>query len=179
MSRILSIDVARNRDHPAFVLLHDYTITSAYRMKGAPYPELGRAFGTLARHLAADWIVIDGTGVGLALVDIMRELKDLPEIWAVVITGGKRVHVHAEDRKVSFPKRSMIKGLEAAIEHARLRMAGGSRKVLGHELAAFSRQVRDDGSEKLEAAGGEHDDLVMALAQGLAFKNAVAARIIG
>jgi hypothetical protein len=118
-------------------------------------PELQR-FGTL---------IVDKTGVGNAVVDMMRA-KDLDPI-GVVITGGHEVSVTKEG-DYHVPKRDLVNAITVMLQSGRMKIS----KMLEHadllrrEMENF--RVKTDlrtGHDQYEAwRVGEHDDLVMAVA---------------
>lgn len=100
-------------------------------------------------------LVVDGTGVGAPVVDMLREAGLGCELTAVTITGGEN-----QSRRggswVSVPKRDLIEGVQLALEKGELKIARRMKEAgtLVRELIAMRR----------DAGGEEHDDLVLALA---------------
>jgi hypothetical protein len=101
------------------------------------------------------------------VVEMLRGAGLGCEITAVSITGGER-----ESRRaglwVSVPKRDLIAGVQMALDHGELRIAGKLK-----ERGALVRELMDvrmtagpgTGRVRFGADGyGEHDDLVIALA---------------
>jgi len=92
------------------------------------------------------------------VVDMLRAAGLRCEITAVTITGGER-ESRRGSRDVGVPKRDLIAGVQLALEKGELRIARKMKEVgsLVRELVAMRIGA---GSED----GGEHDDLVIALA---------------
>jgi hypothetical protein len=115
---------------------------------------------TLAGQCA---LVVDGTGVGAPVVDMLRAAGLRCEITAVTITGGER-----ESRRLSLsvgvPKRDLIAGVQLALEKGELRIARRMKEMgsLVRELVAM--KIGSGGGGVGHEDGREHDDLVIALA---------------
>ena len=76
-------------------------------------------------------------------------------LTAVTITGGKRAH-HRHTTSVTVPRRDLISGLQLAFEKGYVKIA--------RRMSEAPRLIRELKAMPGEGAGGEHDDLVMALA---------------
>jgi len=126
-------------------------------------------------------LLIDGTGIGAAVVDLLRE-KGLHPV-PIVFTGGGTV------REVTAPFGSIFKGGEALvplkivkelhvpktdlvaagkllIEQGRVRVAEGLRwgQDFKDQLLAFKGKVNEKGHRTYEAdTEGDHDDMVVCL----------------
>jgi hypothetical protein len=102
-------------------------------------------------------VVVDGTGVGAPVVDMLRAAGLGCEITAVSITGGDR-----ESRR-GVPKRDLIAGVQLALEKGELRIA--RRMKNAGALVRELLDMRMTASGGMGAEGhGEHDDLAIALA---------------
>jgi len=132
---------------------------------GTPYPRVVEIVREIARGQAFAGqcvVVVDGTGVGAPVVDMLRAAGLGCEITAVTITGGER-----ESRRgslnVGVPKRDLIAGVQMALEKGELRIARRMKDV-----GALVRELMDVRMAAGGAIGadrhGEHDDLVIALA---------------
>lgn len=133
---------------------------------GTPYPSIVRrvAETITAPPLAGEChLVVDATGVGRPVLDMMRG-GPLPPV-PVVITGGDRVHGAAGMWRV--PKRDLVAALQLAFQAGRLEIAAGTdhAQTLVAELADFRVRISASGSDTYGAwRDGAHDDLVLALA---------------
>jgi hypothetical protein len=106
-------------------------------------------------------LVVDSTGVGAPVVDMLRRAGLGCEIAAVTITGGER-----ETRKC-VPKQDLIAGLQTLVEQQYLRIAKSLKHthLLLRELENMKATRSEAGHMRMNADGaGEHDDLVIALA---------------
>jgi hypothetical protein len=120
---------------------------------GTPYPrvvEMVRDIACGQAFAGQCAVVVDGTGVGAPVVDMLRAAGLKCEITAVTITGGDR-ETGRGSLNVGVPKRDLISGLQLALEKGELRIA---------------RRMKEVGSlvRELMEVRGEHDDLVIALA---------------
>jgi len=137
---------------------------------GTPYPlvvaHLREMVGRpeLRRQCA---LVVDGTGLGGPVVEMLQGARLGCEITAVTITGVERERKNG-GLSVSVPKRDLIAGLQVALDNGDLRIA---RRL--KELGPLVRELVDvrmtsgtgTGRVRIGADGvGEHDDLVIALA---------------
>ena len=103
-------------------------------------------------------LVVDATGLGAPVVDMLREPgprgEQCCEITAVTITGGdgisRRGHMH-----FGVPRRDLLAGVQLALEQGRLHIARNMpyAEALGRELCAM----------RAGRASTDHDDLVFAV----------------
>jgi len=133
---------------------------------GKPYPEMVARVGQVMRSgpLAAGsrYLAVDATGVGRAVVDLLRG-KDLPcRLWPVTITGGDR-EVYAEGT-YRVPKRDLLVGLQVLVQSGELRIAAEvpEAAALVREMVAIRVEVSEAGRSGWRS--GAHDDLVFAVA---------------
>jgi hypothetical protein len=140
---------------------------------GMGYPEMvdrvrevmeSRALSGAARHL-----VIDGTGVGRPVVDLVREARIMGcRLWPVTITGGSEES--CVEGMYRVPKRDLITGFQVLLQTGGFQIASG--------LAGAAELVREMGEMRVEISGsgherfgawrkGSHDDLVLAVSLGL------------
>ena len=110
-------------------------------------------------------LVVDGTGVGGAVVDLLRESDMDCELVPVQITGGGKARREAGAWNV--PKRDLIGVVQVLFEQGRLLFADGMPRVkmLVDELMAMRVRVTTEGNEQYGAwREGAHDDLALAVA---------------
>lgn len=112
-------------------------------------------------------LVVDGTGVGAAVVDFVRAavLPDGVVLLPVLITGGDTVACERGTYRV--PKRDLAGTLAVLLQNRRLRVAARlpEAPTLLAELAAFKVKITAAGTDTYGAwREGEHDDLVLAVA---------------
>lgn len=105
-------------------------------------------------------VVIDATGIGLAIGDLLRERGIFPV--SVFFTGGdKRSDRHDE---VSVGKGWMVGRLQVLLQSGRLHLpTTPEARVLADELVNYEITVNDHANASFNARQGKHDDLVIAL----------------
>ncbi len=137
---------------------------------GMPYPEVVYKVGCTMRsqQLAGGerrHLVVDGTGVGPAVVDLLRQEDLKSKLWAVTITGGDTERYADEYYRV--PKRDLIVGLQVLMQQGGLQIAAGMKEgsTLVREMSEMRVKISGSGNEQFGAwRSGEHDDLVLAVA---------------
>lgn len=132
---------------------------------GLPYPDQAALIVAIAERLAETerpTLWVDATGVGRAVVDLIRQSSPFP-VRAVTLTGGTEVAAHGQD--LSVPKVELVAALEVVLSTRRLHAAPdlSCASTLDTELRAFSFELSPTG-RPLYAGKGSHDDLVLALA---------------
>ena len=135
---------------------------------GTPYPEMVERVVQVARSkdLAGRCeMVVDATGVGRPVVDLLRQARPECAILPVTITGGGGESCAGGYYHV--PKRDLIAGLQVLIQTSGLQIAGGLKHgaALTAEMAEMRVKVSGPGREQFGAwREGTHDDLVLAVA---------------
>jgi hypothetical protein len=104
-------------------------------------------------------LVVDATGVGAPVVDLLRHAGIGGRTTAVTITGGEQAH--GGDERWSVPKKDLLMGLEVLLEAGQLVISQNLRDAdtLLKELEAMRPAIN-----KAAADSPEHDDLALALA---------------
>lgn len=131
-----------------------------------PYPTIAaqtKALLTQPQLRGKTQLVVDGTGVGRPVVD-MLSLAGLTPI-PVSITGGEKTNL--DQGWWSVPKRELVSSLAIAFETGALLIAQGLplASVLLKELQNFKAKISVSGSESFEAwRERDHDDLVLGTA---------------
>ena len=114
-------------------------------------------------------LVVDATGVGAPVVEMLRAEGPACDISSVTITGGEKESGGAGygGGHYNVPKRDLIASVQLALERGELRIAKGlrERESLVEELVDVRKTARESGRDRVGAErAGEHDDLVIALA---------------
>lgn len=135
---------------------------------GTPYPAVVERVHEIQRQIAhPSALVVDATGVGRPVLDMMTE-RGLNPI-GINITGGSNVTVPEDGYRVSIfgvPKRDVVAVLVVALQNHRLRIASGLPFAadLVHELQNFKVSISASGHDSYAAwREADHDDLVLAL----------------
>jgi hypothetical protein len=134
---------------------------------GSPYPEVVEHVRRLVKRepLAGQaTVIVDATGVGAPVVDLMRRSGLGCRVIPVVITSGDLES--SDGTRYRVPKRDLIAGLQVALQRRRLQVAGTLRAAgaLAEELRGMRLRTTSEGYEQY--SGRRHDDLVVALALG-------------
>jgi hypothetical protein len=106
-------------------------------------------------------LVVDGTGCGRPVVDMIRSQKIAANVRAYTITAG------STPGDETVPKIDLVGAVSAALQTSRLRIAErlSLASALGRELETFRVKVTADRNETFAALREkDHDDLVIALA---------------
>jgi hypothetical protein len=112
-----------------------------------------------SRHL-----VVDATGVGRPVIDLLQAERMPCRLWPVTITSGTGETFGTDGYKV--PKRDLIVGVQLMLQNGELNIASGlaDGEALKRELSSMRVSMTAGGREKFGAQSGEHDDLVLAVA---------------
>ena len=108
-------------------------------------------------------LIVDATGVGAPVVDLLRRAPLECTMIPVTITGGDRPSNGPEGWRV--PKRDLVTGLQVVLERGELRMPDSlqTARTLVKELMSMQVKISDTGHDAYGARSGQHDDLVLAL----------------
>ena len=179
---ILGVDVGRRRGPAALAVVDGFDILHLERVLGPSYPRLAERVAVLLAQLPAARpggvgrrpacaaggyagrtraevaavratpVVVDATGDGRAVVDLLEALHLTPV--AATLTGGGKPRVSG--REVSLPRRVLFRPLRAALEVGRLRVAEGCpyRAELERELLAARGGPAGAESRTRDAHGG-------------------------
>jgi hypothetical protein len=150
-------------DGPAYALRH----LERFPL-GTPYTAIVPAATRLANAApgGAATLVVDQTGVGRAVVDLLRRAPGTGRIVPVTITGGLEV-AEQEDGSYHVPKKELVTCLQLLLQSRRLKVARTlpHADTLVQELSNFRVKITEALHETFGAwREGEHDDLVLAVA---------------
>lgn len=142
-----------------------YEIGHLQRFKlGTPYPAQVETIAAILKSLPArrnaPVLIVDATGVGRPVVDLLRKAKMRPK--AVTITGGAVEHSTGDAH--SIPKRNLVSTMQVLLQTGRLKVAKElpEAETLINELLNFQVKISASGHDSYEAARESiHDDLVL------------------
>lgn len=183
---LVGLDLGQSVDFTAMVVLHRTTVvtqTETYREYNCPFIKrwpLGTTYpaivedlgGMLAKLPEPPVLIVDGTGCGRPVVDMLKKAR-LPvrSLAPTIITGG------ATPGHVGFyrtvPKRDLVGAVMSVMHRGRLHIAKElpEAATLVRELRSFTAWITTAGNEKYEAATdwrtNPHDDILLALALAL------------
>jgi hypothetical protein len=116
--------------------------------------------------LAATPLVVDRTGVGVAVNEMLAKARPNARLVPVMIVAGAQTTCD-EDGCWHTPKKELVSMLQVLLSQGRLQISPmPMAKVLGQELQTFKSKINlGTGNESLEAwRSRDHDDLVLAVA---------------
>jgi Terminase RNaseH-like domain len=146
-----------------------YHVRQILRVRNKPYPDIVTAVRELlsSPDLRGAMLIVDGTGVGVAVVDMFRAAGMLP--IGITITAG--IDHERVIGGYHVPKRALVSVTEVLLQQGRVRIAAGlpHARTLTDELANFEVHISAAGHDTYSAREGEHDDLVLAAAMALWF----------
>ena len=185
----IGLDLGQKRDHTAIVVLerlrrHAYLVgpdkellvRAAERLPlGLAYPEIVEIVKHVVRVVSARLghgdscqLVVDATGVGKPVVDMLQASGLGCWMTAVTITSGDKQHARSgEGSSMNVPKQNLMAGLQLALDQEELRIAKKMplAGTLTRELLDVRMARREFAGNQYGAEGaGKHDDLVIALA---------------
>jgi hypothetical protein len=180
---LVSVDLGQQNDYTAITILEtsprrpNYP-EPAYQLRHLERLSLGTSYPAVAAHVRAllarrplqlwpTYLVIDSTGVGRAIVDMLR--PHFRALIPVTITAGRETNADGEGG-FNVPKRDLIGVVQMLLQSRRLKFAAGlpGVDVLVRELETFRAKISiSTGHESFEAwRERDHDDCVLSLAIG-------------
>jgi hypothetical protein len=142
---------------------------------GTEYPVIVQRISTMfqdPRLKQYGRLIVDQTGVGRPVVDMLRKEKLNP--IAVTITAGAETQESDYGMSFHVPKKELVSALLVLFQTGQLKILETLPDVdiLVRELENFRAKVTLRGAEKYEAwREGEHDDLVLALSLAAWYTN--------
>lgn len=162
-------------DHGAFTMVQERQVRlpAHYHCRaleryplGTPYPQIVMSVKErlqLPALRGRTTLVVDATGVGRAVVDLLRAARLYPV--PVSITSGQQVT--RDDPYWNVPKRDLVGVLQVLLQSKRLKFAETMPLVptLIQELQGFQVRITEHANDTYGAwREGAHDDLVLSLA---------------
>jgi hypothetical protein len=155
-------------DNPERRVRH-YAVRHLERLPPAtPFPGVFTRLTKLfaAPSLLGIKLVVDYTGVGRPVLDMLRKAKVGTSITPLFVTSGKKSS--SDDRGGWLvPRQELAATLQVLLQSRRLRVAPAlhAAAILARELAAFQVKVSAAAETEMDAwRQGAHDDLVLAVA---------------
>jgi hypothetical protein len=112
-------------------------------------------------------LAADQTGVGVAVVEMLRAAQLHARLDPILITGGHEILWDDNGLAWHVPKKELVSTLQVIMQSARLKISEmPERKVIIHELQTFTAKINvATGHETFEAwRERDHDDMVLAVA---------------
>jgi hypothetical protein len=176
---VVGVDLGQARDFTAVVVNEcserwgkpvQHRLTFLHRFPlGTSYPEVAdgvrRLLAQLPRRRRRPELVVDATGVGRPVVEMLRA-AGLAPVGVTITAGFDELKKARDDWRV--PERTLAARMQVALQEGRLKIAAGMRltPVLTQELRDFRAKINvGTGAEGFEAwREADHDDLVLAAA---------------
>lgn len=139
-----------------------YTVVKLARVElGTPYTDIAdwvREEVNLVDDRLKRTVVIDGTGVGTAVRDVLRTRGLRATLVNTVITGGEKPGYREDGRATYVARTELMSRLAVAVENGEFSVDARCKEQdrLARELAGLRRRGKP--------AGGDTDDLAFALA---------------
>jgi hypothetical protein len=152
------------RTEPKYV--KKYKLRYLQRWVGVSYPEIVRRVCALFEKppLRGETLIVDRTGVGAGITDMLREAKPHCQIRGVTITGGHQVNMD-DSGNFNVPKKDLVASLTRVLQGRRLGVPPSlpNSVQLVRELQNFKLKMNERGSLSYESwRESIHDDCVLA-----------------
>jgi hypothetical protein len=166
---IIGLDLGQARDYTALAIIEKleqkgstlYHVRKLERTRGIPYPDVVTRVKEIVAKLKTSILVIDGTGVGRPVVDMLASLKPV----AIYIHGGYKVS--HDGGTYGVPQRDLAAVLQVLVQNQRFKIAPGPlSEVLASEMLNFKVKIDPETAHDSYSAWreSEHDDLVLSVA---------------
>lgn len=171
----IGLDLGQASDYTALIIIESipdpggniYHVRRLERIRGESYPNVAekvRAIMSSPALAGKTDLVVDQTGVGRPVVDLLRESRLDP--IAVSIHGGATVSREGRDWKV--PKRDLVGVLQVLLQGGRLKVSNKLKlgPTLQAEMLNFKVKIDPVTAHDSYSAwrDNEHDDLVLSAA---------------
>jgi hypothetical protein len=177
----IAVDLGQFSDYTALTVIESqadarpitHQVRHLDRWRGKPYTDLIPVLARLVDALKAPGrrptLVVDQTGVGVAVVDQIRAANLAAKLVPVSIHGGDKVTRDGDVYRV--PKRDLVGAVAVALQGERVKFAEKLPllAVLREELGKFKVKIDPQTAHDSYAAWREndHDDCVLSVALGL------------
>lgn len=173
----LGVDLGQSADYTTLAgMLPPASAADKYRFPtyqrlalGLNYPTIVEKIAEVAKRSAEKRrtaVVVDRTGVGRPVVDMLRkELAGVENVVVYAVSIGSGTAAKRDGKNFVVPKRDLIGSLMVLLESGRIGIAPTLQHAaaLEKELAAYREKIKKSGHVAMEGVGA-HDDLVIALA---------------
>ena len=174
----ISIDLGQVNDYTAYTIIErknkEYHLRHIERSElGTPYPRIiERIKNITASAELAEFrlktIILDITGVGRPVWDLVKQAKIKANLKGITITGGNTV---TRDGNISsVPKRDLISALQIVFQNKQLKIPPQllEAETFVNELINFRVKINVNGHDTYEPwREGTHDDIVLSAAMGV------------
>ena len=186
MSLNVGVDIEQSVDPSALVVVETYRPEQTpeelkhrqrpdrrHRVRWIERVPLGTDYGRVVERIAvvagqaqilgSATIVLDATGVGRPVVDMLKRQTSV-SLRAVVFTSGQHETQPSYD-VFRTPKVDLVTSLETVLQARRIEFVPDCplQEDMRAELSSFDFSMSDRGHATFDGASGTHDDLVSAL----------------
>jgi hypothetical protein len=183
---LVGLDLGQAQDFTAMVTLHRTTVeteTESYRAYACPHIQrwpLGTTYPAIVADLQTmlaklpdkPVLIVDGTGCGRPVVDMIRKAGLPIRSFAPMVITARATPGQA-GRYRMVPKRDLVGATMAVMHKGRLHIARElpEAATLVKELRGFTAKITTAGNEKYENDWrvALHDDIILALALALEY----------
>jgi hypothetical protein len=177
---ILGLDLGQSQDYSALAILErrwvrpigseasvrHYSLRHLQRWPlKTSYPDIVAEVGRMVQiaPLSNPLLAVDQTGVGVPVVEMIRDARIKAQLKPILITGG---HEITYDGKWHVPKKELVSTIQVLLQTHRIKFGQiPERKVLIQELLNFKVKININAHETFEAwRERDHDDMVLAVA---------------
>ncbi len=169
----VGLDLGHANDYSALTVIeqrqHYWILRAAHRFPlGTPFGAIVETLRRMARHpdlRGRASLIVDSTGLGAPVVEMIRRARVEMALHPVVITGGATASSNGSIHRV--PKRDLVTALYLMFESGALQIPRTlpAWKQLEEELLRFQARIAPSGETSYEASSPDvHDDLVVSLA---------------
>ena len=168
----VGLDLAKLNDFTAVAVIEEgrrgYMVRHLQRWRGLPYPQVVDKIESLLQSRvlkeARTQLVVDATGVGLPVVDMIRD-RGLRPIAAVTITSGAEVRSSEDKLSWHVPRNDLFSLLVVLLQSSRLKVGQISgAAALAQELQNLRVRPGTKADQIDTWRESIHDDLVFAVA---------------
>jgi len=160
-----SDDTPKTTKHYDFRHLERWPLGTSYPQIVSSVVERCAALPQPGYHDITPQLVIDATGCGRPVVDLLRDAQPRADIVGCSITGGASATYDEGSGYWHVPKRDLASTLAVLLQSARLNVAPAlpDAAVLQQELLNFKVKITAAAHDTYGAwREGQHDDLVLA-----------------
>jgi hypothetical protein len=185
---IISADLGQANDYTAISVIESITTgpgvlgpdrrgNQALHLRHIERPSRGTEYPTIVDRILELYhspkmagfnkaVVIDLTGLGRPVFDIMKKAGFQSSLSAISITGGMDVTYTSGHYNV--PKRDLVINLQVLLQNGGLKIAKGLKEadILVDEMINFQTKINDTGRDTYGGRSGVHDDIVLSVAMG-------------
>ena len=175
----VGVDLGRQQDHSAIAVVERIAGRTERVLRGIKRIPLGTPYAEVLEQLRRTTqsprlegncrAVVDATGLGAPVVEMLKHNGLGCETYAVTITAGDKARSLGWQGGAlwwNVPKQDLVGRVQVLLEREELRIPRKLSEVgsLLRELRAMRTDTTERGRRKTSAHGSEHDDLVMAIA---------------